>query len=190
MFHSLSVKTRVISTITVALAMFLSTIGIAYGAPIDDFGRDTISLSEQGYIVDFDPTLFDDAFTTIYTIPVGGGVDETGLIFPSDIDEAMLRMWLGDSFALSQELSDFVYHGWALAAGNIHQGWRIAQICISFIRGGVMVSSRACSTANSSGGFWSQGHMVSVMATDSIIPGPNHRTLFNIEVTRLPPGIL
>lgn len=93
------------------------------------------------------------------------------------------------SYAISTETVQLHYSGKAKAAANIYSGQRIVQVCIWYTRGGVVISSKVCSNATSSPGYWVAGPEARTSAWDSLDPGAP-KTIFNITTARINPAIV
>jgi hypothetical protein len=95
----------------------------------------------------------------------------------------------GSSYAISSEIFQLYYQGRAKAAANVYLDKRIIQVCIWYTRNSVFVSSKVCSNASASSGYWTAGPEVSVGAWDSI--GLNDpKTIFNISTSRIAPNAI
>lgn len=139
------------------------------------------------------------------TIVTSAEVDFTGLsgyqedqyqfeITPGDAPISMnwgsrSRAAWGSSYAISSETFQLYYQGRAKAAANVYLNQRIIQVCIWYTRNSVFVSSKVCSNASASSGYWTAGPEVSVGAWDSI--GLNDpKTIFNISTSRIAPNAI
>ena len=115
-----------------------------------------------------------------------------GLVFDSDQRRQRsvtpLATW-GSSYAISTEIVQLYFSGKARAAANVYNGKRIIQVCIWYTRGGEMKSPKVCSTATSSGTFWSPGPEVTTGAWDSLNPWAPP-TIFNISTVRIDPRVV
>lgn len=95
----------------------------------------------------------------------------------------------GSSYAISTEIASLYYQGRAKAAGNIYDGKRIISVCFWYSRGTENKSSTYCSNASSSGSTWRAGPEVSHGVWDTLKPGEQNRTIFNIKTSRIDPRI-
>lgn len=120
-----------------------------------------------------------------------GSTDEVGMTFtdpPSTGGGVSPMATWGSSYALSTEDWQYWYHGRALAAANVYNSKRIIQVCIWYTEGGVVISTKVCSNADDSTGYWVAGTEKTTQCTDDLNPFAPP-TVFNITTVRIDPNI-
>lgn len=132
----------------------------------------------------------DDAVVETEQFEITPGGDPVGRVFATTTMPGMIApmaTW-GASYAISSETAQLYYTGRAKAAANVYNGLRIVKVCFWYSRGGSAVSSTYCSTASSSGSYWSPGAEVRHGVWDSLDPNAPP-TVFNIQTTRINPNV-
>ncbi|NYE20586.1 hypothetical protein [Microbacterium immunditiarum] len=128
-----------------------------------------------------------EVITESYEMKPGG--EPVGAEFPSaPTGEITPLVYWGSSYAYAEEILYLMYRGYGYAAANVYSGKRIISVCFWWTRAGVRLSPNTCSNAWSTGSSWNPGLQVGRDQWDTLDPNAPP-TVFNIQTTRIDPGI-